>query len=562
MPTSRALFVLSLLASSACASSSATMTTPPQPQMDPVAVPESPDRAASTPADEPTAPSTPTEPVPPLTEAPDAWQVLDLDEDGVPGVSANRAYRELLAGRQPQRTVVVAVIDGGIDTTHIDLQASLWRNPGETAGNGLDDDGNGYVDDVFGWNFVGGADGRSVDDETLEVTRLYVACQQGVEPQEGPGCDAVESAYQAERTETSETLAQIDQISAAYDFAVPVLQNATGADELTPEKVAEVRSLAQDVRQAQQIYMQLDGAGLSPEIIDEAREAYQGLMDYGLNPDFDAREIVGDDLANGMERLYGNRDVMGPDASHGTHVAGIIGAVRGNGEGIDGIGPNVQLMTLRAVPNGDERDKDIANAIRYAVDHGAHIINMSFGKSHSPRKSLVDAAVRYADEAGVLMVHAAGNDGENLDDGSNFPNPEYSDGGRATNWIEVGASNWMVDSLAATFSNYSGSRVDIFAPGVDVLSTYTGDEEYRREDGTSMASPVVSGVAALLMAYFPDLTATDVRRILLESAVPYGEHQVARPGLEEIVVPFGTLSVTGGVVNAYEAVRMALERMQ
>jgi subtilisin family serine protease len=240
-------------------------------------------------------------------------------------------------------------------------------------------------------------------------------------------------------------------------------------------------------------------------------------------------------------------------------VAGIIGAVRDNGVGIDGIAANVRLMVVRAVPNGDERDKDVANAIRYAVDNGAHIINMSFGKAYSPRKDLVDAAVAYAEERGVLLIHAAGNDGEDLEVEPSFPTRSFSGGGGADGWIEVGAANWQVDTLAAPFSNYGATQVDLFAPGVDILSTVPGDE-FDREDGTSMAAPVVTGVAALLMAYFPDLTAADVKRILLESAVPYGDRMVPQPG-SGTPVPFGTLSATGGVVNAYEAVRRALEMM-
>jgi subtilisin family serine protease len=218
-------------------------------------------------------------------------------------------------------------------------------------------------------------------------------------------------------------------------------------------------------------------------------------------------------------------------------------------------------MGVRAVPNGDERDKDVANAIRYAVDEGAHIINMSFGKSFSPDKELVDAAVRYADENGVLLIHAAGNDGANLAEEENYPNRRYVEGGEAANWITVGASSFSEDSLAAPFSNYGATQVDLFAPGVQVLSTVP-DGEWEPNDGTSMAAPVVSGVAALLMAYFPDLGAAEVKEILLESAVSYSGRMVPPPGEPAPPVAFGTLSVTGGVVNAYEAVRRALERTQ
>ena len=291
-------------------------------------------------------------------------------------------------------------------------------------------------------------------------------------------------------------------------------------------------------------------------MIAEAKKAYESQILYGFNTDYDPRRIVGDDYANTAERRYGNGDVMGPDAMHGTHVSGIIGAVRNNGVGVDGVSPAVQIMSVRTVPDGDERDKDVANAIRYAADNGAKIINMSFGKAYSPHKAAVDAAVRYAMDKGVLIIHAAGNDAEDLSKNKNFPSPVYEGGGRAPNWIEVGASGWSsLDSLAASFSNYGRNEVDVFAPGVDILSTVPGNG-YERESGTSMAAPVVTGVAALLMAYYPNLTASDVKRIILESATPMKEQMVAQPG-SGAKVRFGDLSQTGGLVNVAAAVRMA-----
>jgi subtilisin family serine protease len=232
--------------------------------------------------------------------------------------------------------------------------------------------------------------------------------------------------------------------------------------------------------------------------------------------------------------------------------------VRGTPGGIDGIATGVKIMMVRAVPDGDERDKDIANAIRYAVDNGANVINMSFGKGFSPEKAAVDEAVKYADSKGVLMVHAAGNDGENLAEKPSFPTPAYLSGGRPNNWIEVGASSWKgLDSLAASFSNYGKAQVDVFAPGVDILSTVPGGG-YERESGTSMAAPVVTGLAAMLMSYFPNLSAADVKRIILDSATRYADQKVARPGAENgEQVPFGSLSVTGAVVNAFSAVKLA-----
>jgi subtilisin family serine protease len=311
--------------------------------------------------------------------------------------------------------------------------------------------------------------------------------------------------------------------------------------------------------QAQQAYLQLAAAGITPKQVDDEVERLQGRLKNGLNPDFNPRTVVGDDPNNTAERVYGNNDLKGPDASHGTHVAGIVGAERGNGIGVDGIAPAVRIMPVRVVPDGDERDKDVANAIRYAVDNGARIINMSFGKAHSPQKSVVDEAVRYADSKGVLLVHAAGNDASNLDTEPSFPVRDYQAGGQPKLWIEVGASSYSADSLAASFSNYSRTKVDVFAPGVSILSTVP-DNGYQRNQGTSMAAPVVSGLAALIMSYYPQLTAEQVRAIILESATRFPNQRVVKPGQEAGQVAFSELSVTGGVVNAYEALRLAAQR--
>ncbi|HEX7050148.1 MAG TPA: S8 family serine peptidase [Longimicrobiales bacterium] len=521
-------------------------------------------------AAEPVEPAEPegADPADAASTAPEHWWLLDAGTDGVRGTSVERAYRELLAGKRPARQVVVAVIDGGIDLDHQDLDDNLWVNEDEVAGNGKDDDGNGYIDDVHGWNFIGGPDGRQVDHDTYEVTRLYARYREryeGADPDTLTGAARaeyerfrkVEEAYQTERQETTQMLQQVRAMDAAVDRFTALLRQHLGVDSLTVERVRAIRSPRRDVQQARQVYLQLAANGVTPAMIDEELERLDGLMQYGLNPSFDPRPIVGDDYTDASERRYGNADVEGPDPFHGTHVAGIIGAERGNGIGVDGIAPAVRIMAVRAVPDGDERDKDVANAIRYAVDNGADIINMSFGKPFSPRKDVVDAAVRYADEHGVLMIHAAGNDGADLGAEPSFPSRVYEDGDTARNWIEVGASSWQdADHLAAPFSNYGDHEVDVFAPGVAIVSTIP-DDGYGPASGTSMAAPVVTGLAALLMAYYPDLDAADVKRIILESATRYAEQPVVRPGEDGGQVPFGRLSATGGIVNAYAAIRMA-----
>jgi subtilisin family serine protease len=368
----------------------------------------------------------------------------------------------------------------------------------------------------------------------------------------------VERDFQRRRTEAEQQLPQYQQLNEALGRAVQVLQRALGSDSLTVGRVTALQATQQDVQMSRRLYLQLAASGISPHDLARGVESIEAQVKYNLNPQFDPRAIVGDNPANLSERGYGNTDVVGPDATHGTHVAGIIGAVRGNGVGIDGIAPAVRIMAIRAVPNGDERDKDVANAIRYAADNGAHIINMSFGKAYSPGKAAVDAAVKHAESKGVLLVHAAGNEGANLATAQNFPTPRYLGGGRPANWIEVGATSWKgADSLVAPFSNYGSELVDVFAPGVDILSTVPGNG-YERESGTSMAAPVVSGLAALLMSYYPSLTAADVKRIILASATKRADLRVALPGSGESVT-FGTLSNTGGIVNAYNAVRMAQE---
>ena len=537
----------------------------PAPAPVPVTAPE----PAPTPAEMPSTPPAPAAPTAgpaagAAREAARNWQLLDPATDRVPGTGAERALRELLATRKPARTVVVAVIDGGVDTAHADLRANLWRNPKEVAGNRKDDDNNGYADDVYGWNFIGGRDGRSVNHDTYEVTRLHAQCTGAaaaasalpLPPAERARCAEIAADFNRRRGEAEQQITQVRAIAGALERATPALRRAVGTDSLTVANVTALQATAPDVQRARQLFLQLAASGITPADIAEAQTQLEPQLQYGLNPAFDPRPIVGDAAANLAERRYGNADVTGPDAGHGTHVAGIIGAVRGNGAGIDGVAPAVRIMAVRAVPNGDERDKDVANAIRYAVDNGAHVINMSFGKGYSPGKAAVDAAAKYADERGVLIVHAAGNDGADLSKSPSFPVRRYATGGAAKNWIEVGASSWKGgDSLAAPFSNYGRAEVDVFSPGVDIMSTVPGGG-YDRESGTSMAAPVVSGVAALLMAYYPSLTAADVKRIILESATRYATQQVVAPG-DGGSVPFAQLSTTGAVVNAYEAVKRA-----
>ncbi|MEY3052780.1 MAG: hypothetical protein RLY31_2565 [Bacteroidota bacterium] len=502
------------------------------------------------------------------------WQHLDKVKDGVFGVSTEKTYAELLSGRT-SRPVVVAVIDGGVDPYHEDLKDVMWRNPGEIPDNGVDDDRNGYVDDVFGWNFIGGKDGENVHHDQLEITRLYVKYHEqfaNADPEKLKKKDR--KAYEQYKSFESIILEKRDeaaQNAATYTSmleAIEKVRQVVGKSNLTNADLDEFSSDDPTVKRTAQIMKSMLAKGGT---VDDLREQLEGAADYfrsqaeyNYNPNLKVRQIVGDNYLDANERFYGNNDVKGPDASHGSHVAGIIGAKRNNGIGMDGVADNVRIMAIRCVPDGDERDKDVANAIRYAVDNGASVINMSFGKGHSWNKQAVDAAVRYAMENDVLIVHAAGNSHQNNDETANFPNKYFEKRGfplrpkAAGNWVEVGALSWKAGAeMPANFSNYGKKNVDLFAPGVDIFSTFP-DNEYDAISGTSMASPVVAGVAAVIRSYFPDLTARQVREVLLSSTVMTKDAMVRIPGGDpEKLVPFQELCVTGGVVNVYESVLAA-----
>jgi cell wall-associated protease len=521
-----------------------------------------------------------------ITTVPKDWYLRDPETDSIQGVSAERAYATLLKGK-PSRTVIVAVIDSGVDIEHEDLKDNLWINSDEIAGNGTDDDKNGYVDDVHGWNFIGGKEGN-VDADTYEVTREYARLKrkyENVEEKSVSKKNRAEYAYWKKVKEKYErdskfSKDQYDQYLQQYQLYTNAFMTIHYCDSLlqqnlgqpvTKSSLANVTSTNDTIQFAKhtlsRILESVEGdvevsvfleelAGYTDQLQDGVHH-YETAVEYGYNTEFNSRTVIGDDLNNITERIYGNNDVEGPDARHGTHVAGIIAANRVNDIGVKGIADNVKIMSVRAVPNGDERDKDVANAIRYAVDNGAHIINMSFGKSFSPHKEVVDKAVKYAESKGVLLIHAAGNDGDDLDQESNFPNKTYTSGGQAKTWLEIGASSWGADqNFVGSFSNYGKKSVDLFAPGVQIYST-TPDDSYEDLQGTSMAAPATSGVAAILMSYFPEFTAAQVKDILRQSTRKFDGLKVTKPGSKE-AVPFNQLSSSGGMVNAYEAVKLAL----
>ncbi len=505
-------------------------------------------------------------------EAPHNWHELDRTQTGYYGISLDKAY-DFLKNKK-SKTVVVAVIDSGVDTTQEDLKPVLWHNPGEIPGNGIDDDHNGYVDDVYGWNFIGGKDGRNLHQDSYEGARVYWKLKEKY----GDDVPDTNNMKADERKEYDEYMRAKDKVVGSVDpkellFMKRILPGLQRGDSIIAKDLGKTEFDGKDLKTysptdvdaktATAIYLNISKLNDNYDITNQQiLEDLQGQIRKGeaasTPPENFRSDIVKDNEDDINDRYYGNNDVMAGTPTHGTHCSGIIAAVRNNNLGMDGIADNVKIMMVRAVPDGDEHDKDIANAIRYAVDNGAEIISMSFGKDFSPEKNWVDDAVKYAQSKDVLLVHAAGNDNKNVDSTENFPNPVYvNNTGRAKNFVTVGASGDATNGgFTASFSNYGKNEVDVFAPGVNIYSTLPGGNKYGNLSGTSMACPVVAGLGALILEYFPDLSAEQLKYVIEKSATPPAE-KVKLPGSESEMVSLADISKSGGEVNAYEAVKLA-----
>ncbi|MGH2643515.1 MAG: S8 family peptidase [Chitinophagaceae bacterium] len=509
---------------------------------------------------------------------PDDWQLLDPHQDSVYGTSVNRAYQELLKGKKPHR-VIVAVIDSGVDTTQVDLKGHIWTNLGEIPGNGIDDDHNGYVDDIHGWNFLGGKDGTSMVKASSALERAYwrlrpefgnITDSMNVEKKDRPEYRLwlkVKTARKQDSIKNKQDYATVSMGLARFDILDQMLRSHIGKDTLFLSDIQNFDPNNNDtLEMAKQIAIRVldesDPHNSFEDFLSQGKDYLDGIKQnldgLGEDPNALRRKIVGDNWNDIKDTHYGNNDVTGTFDRHATHVSGIIAAIRDNGIGIDGITNDVLIMPVKVVPDGDERDKDVALGIRYAVDNGANIINMSFGKGYSSHKEWVDEAVKYAEKHDVLLVHAAGNDGANNDSITTYPNPFFLDGKRADNFITVGASS-ATDAdghLAASFSNYGKNHVDLFAPGVDIYSTLPGNS-YGTMSGTSMATPVVSGIAALVLEYYPDLSAKQLRWVLDHSVTKLDTLKVIQPGSSDTMVTYNSLCISGGIVNAYNALKLA-----
>ncbi len=500
-------------------------------------------------------------------------------KDGYPTGIQSTTWYQSSTGKTSNK-IIVAILDSGIDINHPDLKQNIWVNPLEIPGNKIDDDQNGYVDDINGWNFIGGPDGQTVINETLEITREYAKER---ERWEGVNVDKLKGkkkkeydAYlekkyfiEAKRNGASQQLEEVEATSKLVLNALYAAKMELGDDSL--DLVRLENSNNQDVQIAASIIQNVQDQGVPVEsldwLIEVATEQFKELtgpseivLNYTYNPDYNSRTIVGDNYTDFSNRSYGNNIVDGQFTRHGTHVAGTVAAVRDNDLGVNGITDNAAIMCLKVVPNGDERDKDVANGIRYAVDNGALVINMSFGKGYSPEKYLVDEAMKYAAKHDVLLVQGAGNEATDIDSKPKFPNDIYRKKSlfgprKAKNVLTVGAlSPDGGEEAIAEFSNYGKSGVDVFAPGVYIYSTVP-DSSYDFLSGTSMASPIVTGMAALIRSRYPALSAVQVKEIIMNSTNSF-RSQLIQPGTFD-KVPASALCVSGGMVDLVEAMKLA-----
>ncbi len=499
------------------------------------------------------------------------WSATDLATDTIPGMSVDKAYAELIPNLKGIN-VIVAVIDSGIDIEHEDLKNVIWINRGEIPNNGIDDDKNGFIDDVHGWNFLGDIVGENL--EFTRIVRRYDVKFNGKDVAEISEVDMETFVlYQKAKAEQNKNY---DETEANRDRYTQMLKQVTdannqiskklGKEDYTAEELAAIIDPDDDEQKNIAVLTQmLSYGGSIPEFmvrLNGGIDYYDGRMKNHFNMDTDFRGVLNDNPYDITDTSYGNNDVDGPnpkkeDALHGTHVAGIIAAQRGNGIGMDGVAQNVEIMVVRAVPDGDEYDKDVALAIRYAVDNGAKVINTSFGKGYSQNPEWVWDAIKYAGKKDVLIVNAAGNDGVDLDITTSYPNDQNGTGAEMSdNFITIGALNYKYGKeMVATFSNYGATSVDLFSPGVKIWST-TPLDTYEYLQGTSMASPNVAGVAAMIRSYYPKLSAKQVKQVLMESGL-HTSIPVIVGGEESNIQPFDAISKSGNTANLYNALIMA-----
>ncbi|MFK7747066.1 MAG: S8 family serine peptidase [Kordia sp.] len=500
------------------------------------------------------------------------WVHKDYKQDTIAGTSLEKAYKELLPNKKGKE-IIVAVLDTKLDIFHEDLKDQIWVNTDEIPNNGIDDDNNGYIDDVNGWDFLSNNKEEFVAYENVEIVRvvrkydslfkdkkledvsknqklafqIYTKAKNKLESSLDRYKVRLNNAYTDYETFVKATKL-IEKVLKKEKFTVLDLYNLQKTEQKDTLVIQYVSFMKKKLRSSTTL-----------ESIKEDIEYYENGLYKMYNIDYDERKVVGDDVKNINDRFYGSHKVYGRvPFEHSIPVSGILGARRDNGIGIQGISNNIKIMPVVMVASGDEHDKDVAVAIRYAVDNGASVINMSWGKNFSTEETWVHDAIKYAEAHDVLLVTSAGNSRRNIDEQKYYLNDYLNEKEIANNFMVIGANNYnATEKLAASFSNYGKEHVDLFAPGVKIYTTDTNNK-YKFTRGTSFASPIVSGIAALIRSHYPNLTASEVKMILMESGTSFDLNvRIFDENRKKMYVPFSELSKSGKVVNAYNALVLA-----
>ncbi len=506
------------------------------------------------------------------------WWQKDMATDTIPGISLEKAYQEILSKKKHGKKVIVAILDTKLDIHHEDIKQQIWWNDDEIPNNGIDDDHNGYIDDMHGWNFLGNKDEDVFysNYESIRIIRKYDSLFLNKKINEIPEKYLKDfTLYQRAKELRKIELAKGIENKEYGDFLVntypkskALLKRIFKHEDYTVSELDSLYKIYEnDSITAALVYYMSDYKkyNLSQQWINEQKRKADIEMQTSLNFDFNERKLIGDNPENIDNKGYGNNKVWNDSIpfQHAIMVSGVLASDHTNKIGIKGVSDRVTLMPLCVVSSGgDEHDKDISLAIRYAVDNGAKIINISFGKPLSLYKKWIEEAIMYASSKDVVIICSAGNNNEKIrGERTHYPNDYTIDGTEISdNLIKVGATTYLVNTkLKAGFSNYSNKHIDLFAPGYKVYTTKYGNK-YDFVNGTSLSAPIVSGVAALIRSYYPSLSAAQVKTILMESGTSYDiDVEIKQEDGTQKMVPFAELSKSGKVVNAYNALLMAEE---
>lgn len=504
----------------------------------------------------------PVYPIIPVHET-ENWQYQDIIKDTIAGISLEKA-QELVADKD-NSIVTVAIIDSPIEISHEHLKNNIWTNTDEIPNNNIDDDKNGYIDDIHGWNFMGNAKGVNDIYMQMESTRLLkkYEAQKPTSTNEST-YSLVKKLYDSIYMKSKKEYDHYSEIYKAYKGVKSELSKKSLNGNYSIKQLDSIKKVYADDWYFKSMITNLISLEkyIGGDDIIFYNELYTKHLEVLFHKEYNDRKITGDNPNVLNDSNYGNHVVSHnlDKLTHGTSVSGPM--IQSSKSQVQGISSKIKIMPICISGYGSEHDKDIALAIRYAVDNGAKVINISLGKLLSLHKEWVFEAFKYAEQHDVIIVSSAGDSSLNLTEiNYYYPNDNVDNTAEVSNnFLLVGASTYDPnEKLVASFSNYGTIDVDIFAPGIEIFTT-TVNNTYDFQDGTSMSASITSGVAALIFSYYPNLIASEVKQIIMESGVSY-DIMVNKPSTskEKELVPFSSLSKSGKIVNAYNALLMAEE---